>query len=140
LRFFQPLLLLAGLSLAGLCLTGSAAAHDIPTDVATHILVKPNGQQLQLLVRAPLGSMRDVEFPEFGPGYLDVEALSPQLSDLATLWIVHFVEIYERETRLPAPRVVATQVSIQSDRSFASFEQGLEHVTGPKLPNSANVV
>ncbi|MDA1236036.1 MAG: hypothetical protein O3A53_14705, partial [Acidobacteria bacterium] len=71
------------------------SAHDIPLDVAVHMLVKPEGDRLQLLVRMPLQSIRDVEFPEFGPGYLDIDLLAPQLTDLATLWIANDAEIYE---------------------------------------------
>ena len=104
------------------------------------MLVKPEGDRLQLLVRMPLQSIRDVEFPEFGPGYLDIDRLAPQLTDLATLWIANDVEIHENGRRLPLPRVAATQISIQSDRSFASADEAIAHITQPLLPNSANVV
>jgi len=30
------------------------SAHDIPNDVTVQVLVKPDGQRVQLLVRAPL--------------------------------------------------------------------------------------
>ena len=133
---FRPALVLAAL----LALAASAAAHDIPSDVAVHMLVKPAGERLQLLVRVPLRSMRDADFPEIEGGYLDVETLAPELPDLAAVWISNFVEIHEGETRLPQPRVVATQISVPSDRSFASFDEALAHITGPQLPNSANVV
>src|SRR5262245_9480731 len=88
----------------------------------------------------PLKAIRDLDFPERERGYLDVEKLSTQLPDAATLWISNFVEIYEGDNRLPAARLAATQLSIESDRSFASFEEALAHVTGPKLTSSANVV
>lgn len=104
------------------------------------MLVKPQGDRLQLLVRMPLQSIRDVEFPEFGPGYLDIDRLAPQLTDLATLWIANDVEIYENGRRLPLPRIAATQISIQSDRSFASADGAIGRITQPLLPNSANVV
>jgi hypothetical protein len=35
---------------------------------------------------------------------------------------------------------LATQVSLESDRSFGSFETALAHVNGPALANSANVI
>ncbi len=119
---------------------GQAAAHDIPSDIAVHMLVKPSGDRLQILVRAPLQAMRDVEFPEFGPGYLDVEALEPQLAGIATQWIGNFVEVYEGGKRLPRPRVAATRISIESDRSFASFEEALAHIRGPEPANSDHLV
>ena len=135
-RSFRPSLLLAALFLA---YAGSAAAHDIPSDVTVHAFVKPAGGRLHLLVRVPLKAIRDLDFPERERGYLDIEKLAPLLPDAATLWISDFVALYEGEARLPKPRVVATQISLESDRSFASFEQALEHVTAPKLASSANV-
>jgi hypothetical protein len=117
-----------------------AAAHEIPADVTAQLLVKPAGERLRVLVRVPLKSMRDVEFPEIDGGYLDVEKLNPQLPDIAALWIANFVEVYEGESRLPAPSVAATQLSFESDRSFASFEEAFSRVSGPMLPNSAHVV
>jgi hypothetical protein len=123
-----------------LALPGGMPAHDIPIDAAVQAFVKPAGQRLRVLVRTPLKTMRDVEFRERQGGYLDLEKLAPLLPDAATLWISDFIEIYEGETRLAKPRVVATQVSLESDRSFRSYEGALAHVTGPKLTNDANVV
>ncbi len=123
-----------------LACAGALAGHDIPRDVTVQAFVKPDGGRLLLLVRVPLKSMRDVMFPEIQGGYLDVEKLTPLLPDAATLWISNFVVLYEGETRLSKPSVTATQISIPSDRSFESFEAALAHVTGPKLPNSSNVV
>ncbi|MES1257708.1 MAG: HupE/UreJ family protein [Acidobacteriota bacterium] len=116
-----------------------AAAHDIPSDVAVHAFVRPEGKRLQLLLRMPLGAIRDVVFPERGPGYLDVEKLLPQLPDAATVWLAQFIAVYEGEERLPKPRVAAVQVSLPSDRSFASFERALAHVNGPKLGGDSNI-
>ena len=118
----------------------SAQAHDIPSDVTVHAFVKPSGDRLQLLVRVPLKAMRDVVFPERAGGYLDVEKLAPLLPDAATLWISDFVAIYEGAARLPKPRVAATQVSLTSDPSFASFEDALAHVNGPRPESSANLI
>jgi hypothetical protein len=83
--------------------------------------------------------MRDVEFPENEQGYLDLERLIPQLPDVATLWISQFITIYEGSERLPKPRIAALQVSLPSDRSFVSFDEALRHVTGPGLPQDADV-
>jgi len=88
----------------------------------------------------PLRAIRDFDFPEFGKGYLDIEKLTPQLSDLALLWIANVVEIDEDGSRLTNPRILATQLSFESDRSFESFEQAYAHITGPKLANSDNAI
>src|SRR4051794_15756446 len=118
----------------------SAWAHDIPADVTVQAYVRPSGERLQLLVRVPLRVLRDIDFPETPRGSLDIEALTPRLPDAVTLWISNFVAVYEGQTRLPQPKVVDTQISLPSDRSFESFEEALRRVTGPKLLSSANVL
>jgi hypothetical protein len=117
-----------------------AWAHDIPRDLTVHMFVKPAGGELQVLVRIPLRAVRDIEFPERGGGYLDIERLSPQLPDLATLWIANSLAVYEGDVRLGKPQVAATQLSMESDRSFASFEEALAHVRQPKPPGTADLV
>jgi hypothetical protein len=118
---------------------GMCAAHEIPNDIAIQAFLKPEGQRLRLLVRVPLTAMRDIQFPERG-GYLDVEGTGALLPDAATLWISDFIEVYEGDTKLPKARVAATRLSLQSDRSFASYEQALAHITGPPLPEDTKVV
>jgi hypothetical protein len=115
------------------------AAHDIPNDVTVQVFVKPEGGQLHLLVRVPLKAMRDMSFPERGSGYLDLARTAPLLPGAATLWLSDFIEIYEGDTLLSKPQVVATRVSLPSDRSFESYESALAHVTGPALPEDTSV-
>ena len=111
-----------------------ASAHDIPNDVTVQAFLKPSGDKLDFLVRVPLKSIRDVNFPETANGYLDFAQLRPQLPDAATLWLSDFVKIYENGTQLPkTPRVAAVRLSVQGDRSFVSFDQAYAHVTGPPL-------
>jgi len=116
-----------------------AQAHDIPNDVTVQAFVKPERAHLHLLVRVPLKAMRDVNFPERGPGYLDLARASALLPEAATLWIADFIELHEDDTRLSKPQIVATRISLPSDRSFASYEEALAHVTGPLLSNDTNV-
>lgn len=92
-----------------------------------------------MLVRLPLKAMRDIDFPEIDGGHLDILRLTPQLPNAATLWISDFMTIYEGKRQLAKPRVIATQISYDSDKSFASFETALAHMMGPQLPNSVNV-
>ncbi len=118
----------------------AAGAHDIPNDVTVQAFLKPEGHHLRLLVRAPMKAMRDVEFPQKGPGYLDLARTGPFLADAATLWIADAIAIYEGDSKLPKPQVLATMVSLESDRSFATYEDALAHVTGVGLPLDTNVV
>src|SRR5881394_23476 len=116
-----------------------ARAHDIPNDVTVQMFVKPEGTHLHLLVRVPLKAMRDISFPQRGPGYLDIERAAVLLPGAARLWIAGFFETYEGGALLPNPQVVSTRISLPSDFSFASYEQALAHVTGPPLPHSTDV-
>ncbi|MCH7717526.1 MAG: HupE/UreJ family protein, partial [Gemmatimonadetes bacterium] len=113
----------------------ASPAHEIPNDVTIQIIVKPEGQTLRLLVRVPLRAMRDMEFPLRGPGYLDLARADAQLRNAALLWIGDEVELYEDDTRLTNPQLVAALASIPSDRSFRNYDDAFAHVTGPRLPD-----
>ncbi len=117
----------------------SLAAHDIPSDIAVQAYVRPEGQRLQVVLRMPLKALRDVDFSQTDQGFLDLENLAPQLPDAATVWIAEFLRIYEAGRELPRPRVTATQVSLESDRSFTSLDAALRHATDPKLTNGVHV-
>jgi len=117
-----------------------AAAHNIPNDVTVQAFFRPDGKHLRLLVRVPLKAMRDVEFPQRGPGYLDLERIHPILGDAVTLWIAGALDVYEGDTLLPMPAVLASRVSFESDLSFASYDAALAHILGPSLANDTNVV
>ena len=118
-----------------------AAAHDIPVDATVQAFVKPSGHTLHLLVRVPLETMRDVDVPVGPHGFLDLNRLAPQMPAAATLWISNFVSIYEEDAPLTRhPAVAAVQLSLPSDKSFASYEQAMAHVNGPKPGNDVNAV
>src|SRR5580704_16079852 len=127
--------------LALLCVASghTLAAHDIPSDATVQMFFKPAGNHLNILVRVPLKTMRDVEFPEREQGYLDFDHVDQTLREAATLWVSDFIDVYEGDERLPKPRIVETRLSLESDPSFASYDQALAHVTGPKLSNSTTV-
>ncbi|HUJ49942.1 MAG TPA: HupE/UreJ family protein [Bryobacteraceae bacterium] len=135
---FHAATLVAALAIA---FSSSATAHEIPNDITIQAFLRPEGHRLRLLVRIPLTAMRDFNFPEKGRDpYLDINGTAAMLPNAATLWISDFVEVYEGDTKLGKPTVTATQLSLLSDRSFASYEQALAHVTGPALPEETNVV
>jgi len=119
------------------------AAHEIPSNVTIHALLKPEGQRLRFLVRVPLIAMRDIEFPFRGAraaGILDVARADQMLHDAATLWVANEIEVYEGDTRLPTPTVVQVRAALPSDRSFASYEEALAHLTGPRLPDDTELL
>ncbi len=113
----------------------TCSAHDIPTDVTIHAFIKPEGQRLRLLMRVPLGAIVDVDYPRFGPGYLDLARADESLRGAAKGWIRDFGAVLEGDTRLGPPDVVALRVSLPSDKSFATYDEALVHVTsGARLP------
>lgn len=125
------------------CILGLTAfapvfAHDIPVDVTVQAFVKPDGNRLHLLVRVPLQTMRDINVPLNPAGTLDLEQLRPMLPKAATAWISDFVRVDEDDETLPRPQVIATQISLPTDKSFASYEQAVAHVNAPPLPDNTN--
>jgi hypothetical protein len=52
----------------------------------------------------------------------------------ARLWVADSVEVYEGDTLLGDPRLVATRVSLPADRSFATYADAVRLLTSPPLP------
>ena len=124
--------------------------HDIPADVVVRAFVKAEDGVLRLVLRVPLTSMRDVDFPVRGPGYVEIAEATALLPDLAQLWIAGYVTLYEdrsgdanpvnSDIALPAPSVTATRISLPSDPSFADFERALAHMSAPPLADGIDLV
>ena len=116
-------------------------AHEIPGDVTVQAFVKPEGQRLRLLVRVPLEAMLDINFPISGPGYLDLAGAERLLPDAARLWLGQEIALYEDGARLPEPEIAAIRLSLPSDRSFATYEEALAHLTtGERLSNDTQLI
>jgi hypothetical protein len=112
-------------------------AHEIPVSVRVQAFVKPEGSTLRLLVRVPLESMRDVDFPLRGIGLLELDAtdrLDPRLREAVQLWIADYVTLFENDKPVGPPRITALRVSAPSEAAFVSFERALAHTVGPALP------
>src|SRR5215471_20167521 len=98
-------------------------SHDIPADITLQTFLKPEGQRLHYLLRVPMKAMRDIEFPKRGPGYLEMTRVDEYLRDASEQWISNFTDIDENAVRLPKPEIVSARVSVESDRSFVSYDQ-----------------
>src|SRR3569833_4583905 len=114
-------------------------AHDIPPSVRVMAFIKPEGKTLRVVLRAPLESMRDVNFPTRGPGYLDVAAADPILRDATKLWIADELHLHEYGVELPTPAIAATHISLPSDRSFESYDAALAHARSARLADSIEI-
>ena len=108
-------------------------AHDIPSDVTVQAFVKPEGHTLRVLMRLPLKAVMDVEFPRRERDFVDLARADQSLRDAATLALSNNIDFYEADTRLADPRIVSARMSLESDKSFATYEAALAHVTGPPL-------
>ena len=116
-----------------------AVAHEVPTDVVVQAFVKPTEQRLEFLVRVPLEAMRDVNFPESGPGYLVISDADETLQDAATIWVAQEVSFYENDTPLDQWSIEAVRVSLPSDRSFESFATARSHFSAPRLSDNVEL-
>jgi hypothetical protein len=117
----------------------ASQAHEIPKSVTVLAFVKPAGDRLRMIVRVPLEAMRDVDFPLRGPGYLRLSALAPLLPQATKVWIADDVRVYEEDARLTDGTIVATRVSMPSDRSFESYDRAVAHFAEPPLPESTDL-
>ena len=84
-------------------------------------------------MRLPLLSMREVDIPTRGPGYLVVSQADEALRIATKLWLIDNVDIREDGVSLGVPRIAHARVSLPSDRSFASFDEASAHVAAPRL-------
>ena len=115
------------------------SAHDIPADVTVHAFVRPQGQTLRLLVRAPMKAMRDVSFPTRGPGFLDIARADDTVREAAVVWIGDGLRVFEGDTPIADRQLIAARVSLPSDRSFGSYPDALAHVTAGTLPADTEI-
>src|SRR6185436_11306263 len=108
----------------------SAYAHDIPNDVTMHMFLKPEGQRVQLLVRAPLAAMQDVQYTKLPNGFVDLSQIDFPLRNSAKLWISNNFQLFENDVLLPEPEILSVRPAILSDRSIASYEDFIAHLHG----------
>jgi hypothetical protein len=116
-----------------------AFAHNIPVGATVQMFVKPQGHTLQVLVRVPLTTYADAEYPRRAGDYVDLARVDPSLRAAATVVLLEALTMYEGDRQLPNPRIVSARMSLDSDSSFSSYDAALAHVTGPPLPPETNM-
>ena len=122
-----------------LAVSSASPAHDIPDAVRVQAFVKPQGQTLKVVVRVPLKAMREVDVPRRDGGFLDFARVDSSLREAAALWLTDDIDLYENDLRLAKPRIADARVSLESDRSFASYESALAHFSAPRLKNDTGL-
>jgi len=129
------------LALGVLALPLPAFAHDIPADSTVRMFVKPEGQRLHVLVRVPMASINDIDWPLRRPsGYLDLARVEPFLRDASTMWIADYMDAYEGGTKLAYPTLTSVRLSPEGDSSFTTYEDALAHVTGPLIAQDMSLL
>lgn len=136
-EFMRRRLLMLLAALAFLC--QPAFAHEVPVSATLQMFVKPEGQTLRVLVRVPLVTYTDGEYPRRPGDYVDLTKVDPSLRAAATLTVVQPLKVYEGERELPEPKIVSTRLALDSDRSFTDYDTALAHVTGPPLPPETDI-
>ena len=122
------------LLLAALAFSAPAAAHDIPIEAMVQMFVRPQGHVLRVLVRVPLKSISDAEYPRKERDFVDLARVDPFLRDAAKIALLESLNIYEGDRVLPSPLIASARMSLESDQSFINYDAALAHITGPRLP------
>jgi hypothetical protein len=115
-------------------------AHEIPTDVTVQGFVKPEGNVLRVLFRVPLGALRDYDFPQRGPGYLQIAESDELIRDASMQWVGDYTSLYEGGENLGPLRLAAMRVSLPGDRAFSDYDRALENVRSPPLRPETELV
>jgi len=114
------------------------SAHEIPSDVRVQIFVVPKGDRLQLVVRAPIAAMNEIDWPTTGV-FLDLTRADAALGQAATDWIGSRIDLYEDDRGLGRPMLIAVTASSNADLSFDSYERARQHVTDAPLPGNSQI-
>jgi hypothetical protein len=114
-------------------------AHDIPSRVTVFSFVKPEGDQLTVLLRVPMEALSEVVFPLRGPGYLRISESEDAQEDAARVYITESMHFYEDGVELTEKELVTTRVSLPSNRTFIDYETAMENIMSPPLDDSVNL-
>jgi len=122
-----------------LCQPLGAFAHDLPGKLTVLMYVKPEGEQLFVLLRVPMEGLSEVNFPLRGQGYLDLEQADPALMDAAEIYITDNMRFFANGDELEGAQIAKLQVAHAGDKSFLEYATALAHINGPRLPNTEDI-
>lgn len=135
--FYNLCVLFAALLTAGW--TTATFAHDIPARVTVNAYVKPEGQQMNVLVRVPMAALGEIAFPQRGAGYLDFSRADAAIQDAALIYISQNLRLFENGGRLEENKLVAARVDLPSDRSFTDYDSALKNVLSAPLDDTTDL-
>lgn len=114
------------------------AAHDVPDQVVVTAFVRQSADRVDLLVRAPLDLLLNLDLPKVGPAYLDLSRIESSLRQAGDAVAKAFV-LADGGAAL-GHTFAGARISLPADKSFADFETARASIHGPKLPQSERVV
>src|SRR5258707_12591318 len=93
-RLAVSLIVLFACAISYACVsTSPARAHDIPADVKINAFFKPAGDRLELVVRLPLASLIDTDFPMRG-AFLDLPRADQPIRGGIKEWLTDNIDVY----------------------------------------------
>jgi hypothetical protein len=124
--------------LVALALQAVVGAHDIPDEIAVQSYVRPQQNQLQVLLRIPLLAVAEANLPKDGTGYLAMPYIDAALREAANQ-ISNGIVFLEGDERLTRYEMANARITLPSDRSFDTYDGALARVRGAKLPDTTQV-
>lgn len=122
-----------------MCLMTGATAHDIPASATLQGWVRPQAQSVEMVVRIPLRALRDVEYPQRGPGYLDMPRARSAIEEGVERWVPQAFDLRVNGAPAPPASLKGWRVSLESERPYASWQSARAHVGAPALPDQVQV-
>jgi hypothetical protein len=118
----------------------SARADDIPLSVAIQAFVKPQGNELSVLMRVPMDALGEIDFPKRGvPGTLIFSEADPTLETAVNAYVLGNFRLFEEGVLLEEHEIERVRVSLPSNRSFGSYEDALANIQLPALDDGINM-
>jgi len=119
--------------------TTLAHGHDIPSRMTIYAFVKPEGNQLTVLLRVPMEAFGEIVFPLRGPGYLQISEADFELEEAARVYLTESLHFFENGVELLDKQLETVRVSLPSDRSFTNYEDALANAMSPPLGDDVNL-
>jgi len=117
-----------------------AYSDEIPQRVAIQAFVKPEGDQLNLLMRVPMDAMGGVQWPLRGEiGYLIFSQADAAKADAAYNTLLRSIQIFEGDELLVQPTVEASRIALPSNRGFTDYQSALETVNSPAISDNVDL-
>jgi hypothetical protein len=122
----------------------TSEAHEIPGSVAVRMFVKQDSARVRVLVRVPLESIRDIDFPlRAGTPYVDLARADSLLRQAADTWVVSSIQVANDGApvtgRVASVRLLLNGAPVARDVQVAVQSLTLETEIDYPAPASANL-